>query len=243
MGRIEIDDRGRDPLFGVGGNACGGQTFVEISHQPFMDGLPLGQHPDPERRIEIVHPFEQPAVELRRIEQQRVNASAFGELDHAFDVDFDSSDVDADHQPLRDEAVISGLLEHRPQFANDLAQRGARLFFVRTAPEQADQPLAALLLRLRQRKVTEDRAGLAGSQFDRPAVEPHAEPSDQRHRKTRSAFGRRRGLVCCHGVCAGRHATGFRNRLVNSSQSISKRHPRYRLRRRRFAQSYPAAWP
>ena len=154
MGRVEIDDRGRNPLSGVGGNACGGQTFVEISHQPFMDGLPLGQYPDPERRIEIVHPFEQPPVELRRIEQQRVNAPAFGELNHAFDVDFNSSDVDADHQPLRDEAVISGLLEHRPQLANDLAQRSARLFFVRTTPEQANQPLAALLLHLRQREVT-----------------------------------------------------------------------------------------
>ena len=207
MGRIEIDDRGRDSFSGVGGNACGGQTFFEISHQPFMDGLPLGQHPDAERRIEIVHSFEQPPVELRRIEQQRVNASAFGELDHAFDVDFDSSDVDADHQPLRDEAVISGLLEHGPQFADDLAQRGTRLFLVRTAPEQANQPLAALLLRLRQRKITEDRSGLAGPQFDRPAVEPHAEPPDQRHRQTRSAFGRRRGVVCCYGIHAGRHTT------------------------------------
>ena len=179
MGRIEIDDRSRDSLFGVGGNVRGGQAFVEISHQPFMDGLPLGQHPDPERRVEIVHSFEQPPVELWRIEQQRVNASAFGELDHAFDIDFDASDVDADHQPLRDEAVISGLLQHRPQLANDLAQRSARLLFVRATPEQANQPFAALLLRLQQCKVTKDRAGLARSKFDRPTVEPHAEPSDQ----------------------------------------------------------------
>ena len=32
--------------------------------------------------------------------------------------------------------------------ADDLAQRSARLFLVRTAPEQAHQPLAAFVLRL-----------------------------------------------------------------------------------------------
>ena len=181
MGRVEIDDRGCNFLPDVAGNMRSRQTRFETPHQSFMDGLTLGQHPDAKRRIEIVQSFEQPLVKLLDIEQQRMDAPAFGELKHALDIDFDLTGVDADQKPLGDEAPIARLLEHRTQFSNDLAQRGACLFLVRTAPQQADQPFPALLLHLRQRKVAEHGAGLAGSQFDRPAVELQAEASDQRH--------------------------------------------------------------
>ncbi|WP_172841691.1 hypothetical protein [Bradyrhizobium lablabi] len=72
-----------------------------------------------------------------------------GLLKHALDIDFHLRDADADHQPLSDEAAKSGLLQHRAQFANDLAQRGARLFLIRSAPQQANQPFPAFMLRIR----------------------------------------------------------------------------------------------
>src|SRR6185436_7272538 len=112
MGRIEIDDRRRNFLSDVVSNMCSRQTRFETPHQSFMDGLTLGQHPDAERRIEIVQTFEQPLIKLLDIEQQRMDAAAFGQLKHALDIDFDLSGVDADQKPLRDEAAISRLLEH-----------------------------------------------------------------------------------------------------------------------------------
>src|SRR3981189_3482639 len=190
MGRIEVDDRRSEFLLGIAWYVCADQTGFEASHQPFVDRLTLGQYPDAERRIEIVHAFEQPLVKLWRIEQQRMDPLVLSLLKHTLDIDFHLPDVDADQEPLSNEAAKSGLLQHRTQFANALAQRGTRLFLIRPAPQQADQPFPAFPFGIRQRKVTKDRGGLAGSQFNRPAVEPQAEAADQRPRQSR-------------GVCAG----------------------------------------
>ena len=202
VGRIEIDDGGRDPLFGVGGNVARPSNrrrdFASAVHG-WSDAWPAPRPGTTDRDRPCLRAAARRAAGYRAAADGRARFRPAG-----CTLSMSTStlpDVDADHQPLGDEAVISGILEHRPQFANDLAQRGARLFLVRPAPQQADQPLAALLLRLRQREIAENRAGLAGSQFDQPAVEPHAEAPDQRDRQTRSAFGRRRGVVCCDGVC------------------------------------------
>ena len=189
VGGIEIDDRGRDFLFGAGGDILRHQPGIEASHQPVMDGLTLRQNPDPERRIEIVHAFENPLVETRGIEQQRMDAAAFREPDDAFDIDLDLLGIELDREPPGDEPAISRILKGGAQFANDLAQRGARFFLVRPAPQQADQPLAAFVLGLGQGKIAENGARLLGSQLDRPAVEPDSEAPHQRDGKTRGAFG------------------------------------------------------
>jgi hypothetical protein len=96
VGRIEIDDRCCNLLSDVGGHLRGVQTRFEVPHQSFVDGLTLGQHPDTERRIEIVQPFEQPLVQLLDIEQQRMDATVFRQLKHALDIHFDLPGVDAD---------------------------------------------------------------------------------------------------------------------------------------------------
>src|SRR6201747_2814208 len=88
MGRIEIDDRRRESLLGVARYVCADQPGFEASHQPLVDRLTLGQYPDPEGWIEVVHAFEQPLVKRWRIEQQRMNPSVLGLLKHALDIDF-----------------------------------------------------------------------------------------------------------------------------------------------------------
>ena len=80
------------------------------------------------------------------------------------------------------------------QFPDDLAERGARLFLVRPAPQQSDQPLAALLLGFRQRKIAKHRGRLARSKFHRPAVEAQRQAPDQRYGKTSRALRRRRPI-------------------------------------------------
>ncbi len=120
VGRIEVDDRRGEFLLDVAWNVCADQTGFEASHQPFVDRLTLGQYPDAERRIEIVHAFEQPLVQRWRIEQQRMDPFVLSLLKHALDIDFHLPDVDADQQPLSYEAAKSSLLQHRAQFANDL---------------------------------------------------------------------------------------------------------------------------
>src|SRR5262245_33222091 len=115
-----------------------------------------------------------------------MDALALGHPKHALDIDFDLCSVDADDEPLGDEAAITRFLHRRPQFTNDLTQRGTGLFFVRTAPQQADEPLPALLFGFRQREVAKDSGSLPGTKFDWPAIEPQAEASDQRYRQTRS---------------------------------------------------------
>ena len=190
----------------VGGDILRDQTGAEASHQPVMDGLTFRQNPDPKRRIEIVHAFENPLVEIRGIEQQRMHAAALRLPDDAFDIDIDLLGVEMDREPLRDEPAISRILERGAQFANDLAQRGAGFFLVRTAPQQADQPFAAFVLGLRQGEVAENGAGLLGPQFDPPAVElseavPPARPKDARRSRAssrpRSASQPLNAATCC----------------------------------------------
>ena len=61
-------------------------------------------------------------------------AAALRAANDAFDIDLDLLAVEMDRESARREPVISGILERGPQFANDLAQRGAGFFFVRAAP-------------------------------------------------------------------------------------------------------------
>ena len=188
MGRIEIGDRAAISFLRLGGTVRRREGGIEAPHQPFMNGLALGENPDPERGIEIVHAFQQPLVKPLRIEEQRMDARAIRKLQDAFDVDLDLLDVDADREPPGGEAVKPRLLEHGAQFLDDLPQRSAGFFLIRPAPQQSDQPFPALLLGFRQRKVTENRGRLAGSQLDRPAVEADREASDQRYGKARRAL-------------------------------------------------------
>ena len=188
VGRIEIGDGSGDLAPGLGRDSCGREGGIEAPHQPFTNGLPLGENPDPERGIEIVHAFQQPLVKPLRIEEQRMDARAIRKLQDAFDVDCDLLDVDADREPPRGKAVKPRLLEHGAQFLDDLPQRSAGFFLIRPAPQQSDQAFPALLLGFRQRKVTENRGRLAGSKLDRPALEADREASDQRHGKARRAL-------------------------------------------------------
>ncbi len=91
--------------------------------------------------------------------------------------------IEMDREPACDKPAISRFLEHGTQFANDLAQRGARFFLVRSAPQQADKPFAALVFGLGQGEIAEDGAGLLGSKLDRPAFESYRQASNQRDRK------------------------------------------------------------
>ena len=175
------------------------QTCAEASHQPVMDGLAFRQHPDPERRIEIVHAFEDPLGKARSIEQQRMDAAAFRRSDHAFDVDFDLLGIEPDRESSRRKSAISRILKRGAQFANDLAQRGAGFFFVRTAPQQADETFAAFVFGLGQGEIAENGARLLGSKLDEPAVESDREPPHQRDGKARGSAGR------CLGFPLGQH--------------------------------------
>ena len=130
----------------------------------------------------------------RSIEQQRMDAAAFRQPDDAFDIDLDLFGIEMDRKPAGDKPAISRILKRGAQFADDLAQRGARFFLVRPAPQQADQPFTAFVLGLGQGEIAENGAGLLGSKLDQPAVESDREPSDQRDGKPRGGFGRRLGF-------------------------------------------------
>ena len=117
-----------------------------------------------------------------------MHAAAFRRPDDAFDIDLDHRGIEMDRKPAGDKPAISGILKGGAQFANDLAQRGARFFLVRPAPQQPDQPFAAFVLGLDQRKIAENGGCLLGSQFDRPAVESDRKPADQRNGKARGAL-------------------------------------------------------
>jgi len=134
VGGIEIDDGRRDLFFGASGHMLRHQARAEASHQPVMDRLTFRQHPYPKRRVEIVQTFEDPLADIRGVEQQRMYAAALRAANDAFDIDLDLLAVEMDRESARREPVISGILERGPQFANDLAQRGAGFFFVRAAP-------------------------------------------------------------------------------------------------------------
>ncbi len=196
VGWIEIDDGGRHLLFDGSGDIVSHQAGIEASHQPVMDGLTLGQNPDPKRRIEIVHTLKDPLVEVRRIKEERMHAAALRRPDDAFDIDLDLLGIEMDCEPAGNKSAISCILKGGAKFANDLAQGGACLFLIRPAPQQADQPFAAFVFRLGERKIAENGAGLLGSQFDRPALESDGKTPHQRHRKARSASRRGRGLAC-----------------------------------------------
>src|SRR4051794_39160487 len=118
-----------------------------------MNGLALGEDPDAKRRIEIVHALQQALVKPRGIEEGGMNSSALRQLHDALDIDLDLLVVETDGQTPGAETAKAGVFENLAQLAHDLAQRGARLLLVRTAPQQADQPFAALLLGLRQREI------------------------------------------------------------------------------------------
>jgi hypothetical protein len=182
MGGIEIDDGGRDLSRQLFRNIIG-QAGFEAPHEPFMDGLALGENPDPERRIEIVDAIEQAFVEPRGVEQQGVDACVLRELQDAFHVDIDLPVIESDGKTPGGKAGKSGVFENLAQLAHDLAQRGARLFLVRAAPQQSNQPLAAFLLDVRQSEVAEHRGRLASPQLHRAAVEAQCEAPDQRNGK------------------------------------------------------------
>ena len=67
MGRIEIDDGFRDLGFGAGSNIARDEASAKVAQQPVLDRLTLRKHPDPKRRIEIVHAFQNPLVEARNV--------------------------------------------------------------------------------------------------------------------------------------------------------------------------------
>ena len=122
-------------------------------------------------------------------------------------------------------------------------KRGACLFLVRPAPQQADQPFAAFVFGLGQREIAENGAGLLGSQFDQAAVEPDgrdAPPATPKGARRFRARSRTRLQPTCERpqpVASDRFQSGLR-----FGQSISRRRHRYRSRRRRFAPSCrPAA--
>src|SRR5882672_4689904 len=122
-----------------------------------------------------------------------MNSAVFCLPDDAFDIDLDFLCIEMDREPACGKSVISRLHKRGPQFANDLAQRGAGLFLVRPAPQQADKPLAALLFGLGQGEIAQNGAGLLGSKLDRPAFESYGEASRQREGKTRGGSGARPG--------------------------------------------------
>ena len=146
-------------------------------------------------------------------------------------------------KPACGKSAISRILESGPQFANHLAQRGTGLFFVRAAPQQADQPFAALVLGLGQSEIADNRACLLGPQFDRATAEHDRGTSHQRDRKPHGGVGHRRGPACSQGLNPGN--------LSHSEISVPARRfrqlyqgdaLRYRSPPRPFAQSYrPAA--
>ena len=80
---------------------------------------------------------------MRRIEKQRVHAAALRRAEDAFDIDLDLLGIELDREPAGNKPEISGFLEGGAKFTNDLAQRGACLFLIRSAPQQADQPFTA----------------------------------------------------------------------------------------------------
>src|SRR5260370_35623841 len=114
------------------------------------------------------------------MEEKGMDAAACRRSDHAFDVDFDLLGVEPDRKSSRGKSAIPRILKRGSQFANDLAQRGAGFFFVRTAPQQADETFAAFMFGLGQGKIAENGARLLGSKLDEPAVEPDHDPPGQR---------------------------------------------------------------
>ncbi len=155
------------------------QRGLQRSHQSFMDGLPLGEDPDAERWIEIVHAIQQPLVEPGGIEEDGMDSSALRQLHDALDVDLDMVIVEADGQTPGAETAEPCVFENLTQFTNDLAQRGTRLLLVRTTPQQADQPFATFPLGLRQREIAKHGCRLARAQFDRPPVQPQRKAAHQ----------------------------------------------------------------
>ena len=211
------------------------QRRAKASHQPVMDGLTFGEYPDPKRRIEVVQTFEKVLLEVRSIEQQRMDAAAFRGLDDAFDIDLDHRGIEMDRKPPRAEPVVSRGFKGGAKFTNDLPQRAAGLFLVRTAPQQPDQPFAAFMLGLDQRKIAENRGCLLSSQFDQLPVESDREPTDQRNRKTRGRCRRHFGLPFSQLVNArSLPHRKFRPKIAGS-RIISGRRPQYTSSLRRFA--------
>ncbi len=120
VGGIEIDDSSRNLVFCAGGDILRLQTGAKASHQPVMDRLAFGQNPDPKRRIEIVHAFEDPLAKVRGVEQQGMDTPAFGRLDDAFDIDLHPLGIKMDGEPFCDKPAVSRVLKGGAQFANYL---------------------------------------------------------------------------------------------------------------------------
>src|ERR1700693_5962875 len=125
-----------------------------------------------------------------------MDAAAFRHPNDIFDIDVDFFDVEMDRESARREPAKSSILESGPQFANDLAQRGAGFFLVRATPQQADHPLAAFLFGLGQGQIAENSPSLLGSELDQSVIESYREAPHQRYGKARGASGRRCGLGC-----------------------------------------------
>ena len=184
-------------LPGLDGDVRRRQGGIETSHQPFMDGLALCKNPDPERRIEIVHPLQQPLVEPPRIEKQGWISAPSASCRMLSTSTSTWADVNADRKPAGSKAGEPGLIEHGPQFLDDLAQRGARLFLVRSAPEQVRPTVPGFPAWSPTAPDSQDRGRLARSQFHRSAVELYGQSSDQRNGQRRRAIGRGRRLPRC----------------------------------------------
>ncbi len=118
-----------------------------------------------------------------------MDAPAFRQPDDAFDINFDLLGVEMDRKPSCGKSTIARILKCGPQFADDLAQRSAAFFFVRTAPQQVDEPVTALMFGIRQGKIAQNGACLLGSDLDQPTVESEREPSHQRDGKAGGSSG------------------------------------------------------
>ena len=114
VGGIKTSDGSRDLFPRLAGGFGRRQARFETAHQPFLDGLALGQHPDAEGRIEIVEALQQRFVEMGRVEQQGVNAPIFRLPQDALDIDLDQLMIEADGETAGVEAGKPGIfrIEH-----------------------------------------------------------------------------------------------------------------------------------
>ncbi len=134
MRRVEIDDRRRQSRLLARAGLHVRHRDLQRTQQPLAQGLSFRKQPNAECRIEILKPREQLFREMLPLQQQRMHLARLRRREHGEDIDLDRLRLQPDFALPDAQALVSRFLEATAQFANDLAQHGARLCFARLAP-------------------------------------------------------------------------------------------------------------
>src|SRR5262245_35608375 len=101
------------------------------------------------------------------------------------EIDRGRSGIERDRKIVGRKTMEAGMPESSAKGMDNLAQRGACLAFFDLAPKQANEPLARLASKWREREVSNQRLRLAAGQDNFALIERHGETAERPNAQAR----------------------------------------------------------